>query len=406
MAQMIKLPERKQQMVEVALTKLLEKTNMEVYRSMKKKLIMTFGEENVQIAKIDEEVVHRRLRDMGYNDVNVHSIDDVRFQGSVNQVTSVYHIIIRVPEFVIKNSRGNSTTIRDMFVRLQVLPDGRIAYTGLEGMVTTFTKAQARMGYMHSHLVPTHQGLHSIPSFGGFCTGQGPIGQVLALLQNKYDDVNFQMLCLHIKNFLEWESLEGTPHCRMGDINETMTSAPAAIYVLPASTVSTISEMMRKAFYQLDPEQSRKMVSISSDEYEIHVEPTEELEKWVGDMIVAKSTDLIRLSIGPDTLLVVKDKAGNYFRYVNHGGNINVTKQTVLNFRGEDIKIKIVDNEENLKSTKYGNPKIIEQLCFRIAADLTRTALDYAPAGDNNSSENKRETTDANNDPVRQTAQS
>lgn len=405
MSHMLKLPDNKQKIVEKALDNLVEKTNMSVYRIIKKKLVMTFGEENVQITKIDEEYVHRRLREVGYTDANVSGIENNRFEVSIRTITAMYHIIVRVPELTIRNSRGNSTVIRDMFVRIQVHPDGRL-YGTLEGVVTTFTKAQARMGYMHSHLHTTIRGLTNPPSFGGFCLGQGHITQVIALLQTKFDEVNFQMFCLHIRNFLEWESLEGVPYCRMGDIGESNANASLRLPVIPATTLSTISDMMRKEFYKLDPEVSKKLISIHPDTYEIYVEQTEDLEKWIAGTILLRQAAIVIMNIPLDILLAVKNNSGTYFRYTAESGNLSVSGQTVLNFRGEDIKIKIIDNEQNLKSTRYAHPQITEQLCRKLSTDLTRTALDYAHTGNNNTSEDKRETTDANNDIVWKAIQS
>jgi hypothetical protein len=407
MAKMLKLPYKKRQMVLSRVDELVEKTDMTAYRSMKKKLVATFGEENVQIGKLDEEAIHARLRNMGYNDTNVTQVDDTSFGVNIKRVTLAYHIVIRIPEFTIKNSRGNSTVIRDMFIRLQVLPDGRLAHGGLEGLVATFTKAQARTGYMHSHLIPAQPGLGRVPSFCGFCLGQGHINQVIALLQAKYNEVNFQMLCLHIKNFLEWESLEGVPHYRMADVREPVVNSSSAANTVNTITASLISEILRKEFYKLAPEISRALITISPNTYEMYVEPTEGLEMWVADVILAKQHDILRMNIPVEQLLAVKDNAGNYLRYIQDGSStLNVSKDTVLQFRGEDIKIKIVDNEQNLKSTKYGNPKITEHLCWRLSADLTRTATEYTYARSKDTSQDQREPADANHDAVREAATS
>jgi len=396
----LKLSEKKQQIVEKAINRLVEKTNMNVYRTIKKKLVMTFGEDNVQIAKMDEENICRRLREYGYNDTNIVGADDNGFTQRVDQIVHTYHAIVRIPEFTIKNSRGGSVTIRDMFVRIQLAPDGKLAHGGLEGVVTTFTKAQARYGYMHSHLLAVAISRGNHPTFNTFCLGTGQINQIIALLRREFNEINFQMFCLHIKNFLEWESLEGNPYCRFGDVQETVTTIPISTVASPYFIL--VSEMLRKEFYKLPTDKSKELISIHPDTYEIHVEPTEDLEKWAADAILSKQGVLIGMNINPSDLLAVKDSTGIYYKFSPDTGNLSVSNKTVLHFRGEDIKIKIIDNEKNLKGTKYANPKIIEQLCKKISADLTTTALDYAYTGSNDTSGDKPEATVTNHDPVRE----
>jgi hypothetical protein len=156
-------------------------TNMDAFKSMKKKLVLTFGESNVQIVRLDEEEIERRLADSGHRPPTLRQIDISAFKQIVDLSSALYFITIRLPEVKVSNSRGESITIRDMFVRLRVRPDGTLV-SRVEGLVASYTKRQALARYQHSHLHALPDELRSKPFFDNFCLGTGPINQVLALL--------------------------------------------------------------------------------------------------------------------------------------------------------------------------------------------------------------------------------
>ena len=370
-------------------------TNMDAFKSMKKKLVLTFGESNVQIVRLDEEEIERRLADGGHRSNTLRQIDISDFKQLVDLSSALYFITIRLPEVKVSNSRGESITIRDMFVRLKVRPNGTLVPI-VEGLVASYTKRQALARYQHSHLRGLPDVLRSKPFFNNFCLGTGPINQVLTLLAQEYNEVNFQLLCLHIKSLVEWESLEGTPYMYLAGVGSS--GAPAAL--LAQRTINTACERIRRRFYEMPAAQSKQLISMTITDHEIQVSSTEELEKWVGRTIPT-ILGVPGLAVPVENLLVQKNQQGQCYKYTNTiNTEIHPTTQTILVFRGEDIKVKIIDDEQHLNPTAYGHPEIVKQLCQRIGADLTASAFEYGQVTEQNTSDPQRQVAVANNDAV------
>jgi hypothetical protein len=146
--------------------------------------------------------------------------------------------------------------------------------------------------------------------------------------------------------------------------------------------------------------QSKQLISMTITDHEIQVSSTEELEKWVGRTIPT-ILGVPGLEVPVENLLVRKNQQGQCYRYTNTiNTEIHPTTQTILVFRGEDIKVKIIDDEQHLNPTAYGHPEIVERLCRRISADLTTSAFEYGQVTEQNTSDPQRQVAVANNDAV------
>lgn len=127
-----------------------------------------------------------------------------------------YTIFIHYPELVIKNSLNMSHTIYDLIVQIPIDNVGCRILNDIYGVRTSFTKEEVRIGYLHSHL---HRNSYK---FSSFCRGGGSsFDKFISSLNRIVDAFEFELFLIQLKEFLCWESLEGTPYL---SINELKTS--------------------------------------------------------------------------------------------------------------------------------------------------------------------------------------
>ena len=125
-------------------------------------------------------------------------------------------IIIHYPLVEINNSRGESHTIRDLYVSLNISSDFTIHDRVVRGMRTTATQDEIDSSYSHSHLSQ-----RPFSDWSTFCTGSGIIDEVLIQSREINPSENrfhYEMLFETLDAFVAWESLEGGPYRRMNNI--------------------------------------------------------------------------------------------------------------------------------------------------------------------------------------------
>ena len=173
------------------------------------RLILVFGEENVDILK----------------------------QGGV---------IVRFPTITIVNNSGRQQDITDLFIRLKWdynLNDKVVRFNNtIDGVRTSFSDEELYSCYIHSHLrklklgcsdnnygrdrsgYPTDRDTTAIIGWEDFCLGGDTLGQTLSGLHMEFEIDKFYILLNTIDEFVRWESEEGGPHIRMSKIKRVDNS--------------------------------------------------------------------------------------------------------------------------------------------------------------------------------------
>ena len=119
------------------------------------------------------------------------------------------YLTIRFPEVKITNEIDQSTTIRNLFVRLVFDLQDRVK-PFIFGMTTSLTASQIKTDYMHSHLTGLENG---IPTFKQFCLGTGPIRTTLnSLNESGNEDYLWELFCVELDRMVHVESLAGRPY--------------------------------------------------------------------------------------------------------------------------------------------------------------------------------------------------
>jgi hypothetical protein len=134
--------------------------------------------------------------------------------------TGIRYLYIHFSEFTIRNSKSLSEDLTNLFIAIP-LTDGirnvKFRESRMYGFRTSYTYAQIRANYTHSHLATSlPEGAYNKSNF---CLGSGPISASLVEMVDDPDPDKFMFYLLQLNEFITWESLEGGPYRRITNIN-------------------------------------------------------------------------------------------------------------------------------------------------------------------------------------------
>jgi len=132
-------------------------------------------------------------------------------------------LIIKFDQFTITNSINLSHIVRDLYVKWELTedlaPKGNIC--GFRGLRTI---EEFESGYIHSHL---RTGKHRNWEDNDFCLGEGRFGELIYGLssgrEHDWQEINEALIMLDI--YVSWESLEGGPYMKIGDVVRNASSS-------------------------------------------------------------------------------------------------------------------------------------------------------------------------------------
>ena len=143
-------------------------------------------------------------------------LDEVHGENYDFQIDTAYlDVIIRYPHITITNSSNKSREIEELYCVLTF---------NVNKQLTQFTGFRAKMsfndvknGYRHSHL--NTRGIDDLFTKSGFCTGSTDLTALKCEFMEEFNADRFDLLLYQINNFVEWESIEGTPYIQLGSAN-------------------------------------------------------------------------------------------------------------------------------------------------------------------------------------------
>lgn len=344
-------------------------------KTMKGVMDTAFGKENNQIVKADAEEI---LKDMEYEGkdhrwINTRSVG--HFPQDLKNYTSPFRFIIRFPEITISNSKGKKRVIKELYVKVLLKHDCKFR-THLTGLRTLLSKEEYHARYWHSHLAGCD--LRRI-DWSHFCLGSGEITQVLSLLSQKFDEVNFTMFCIHLNNYVRWESIEGSPYYHMENVSAAGMGTVPSLY---SDAINNGSNLLKSYIFSEDSTWIKNNLKFSVTGSSISIETTPEVEKWAATIFLGldkNSLDKIRRGTAANSLVCLKDTAGNPVSATPRNGGswdtINHQTTPVFKFKGEDKYFKVEEETEKVKTDKYAHPQIMQELCRKLSREFTKVAL-------------------------------
>ncbi len=133
-----------------------------------------------------------------------------------------YNLYIHFPELIITNSREEKHLIKDLYVKMFIsiyyrdLTNSRATTKGkisISGGRSTYELIEWECDYGHSHF--SGKGL----GYSDFCMGASVFGVLLNNLGLSLEKDDWVMVLLGLEKYLKWESLEGGPYRRIGELS-------------------------------------------------------------------------------------------------------------------------------------------------------------------------------------------
>jgi hypothetical protein len=388
-----------------------KEVEISVFEEIKEILDRTFGKQNNQIVKPTlENIIERNAVDL-FN--SYRNLNEQKSISTLLNQNGVFHIVIRFPEITITNGKGESHVIKDLFVRIGLHPSGKLAGE-IQGLRATLTLQEVSAGYFHSHLPgmnieeelspSRHQQGDTIENFTGgvpygtFCLGEGPIIQVLTQLKVKYNKNVFQLFCLHLKSYVAWESLEGTPYMEIRGIDRSDKSKRRHSQSIGRDSVNIIAKhIVYKILKNPEKYDITSMASIIVSDNKISLVENTASKRFIGDVLLENRTEIFRNRAGWEAFCIVTIIRGSYFvplcydKHIQEDEDheyehiINSADRTLLTFKGEEIKLKLEKTNENnqgneTEETLYAHPSILSATLSEISRILTEKAREIRRA--------------------------
>lgn len=302
--------------------------------------------------------------------------DNYEIEVSAGYGDIIWHVTIRFPEIQMTNSLGYTHTIYDLFVRMKISSnEGAPHFHKLLGTRTTFTTKEVEKSFIHSHLSSnssSRQGM--IPQFEDFCTGTGEINNIKMMLNSmsltSYDYNLLRMYFFQLNSYVSWESLEGGPYIKIGNLSKEGTLSEIEIF--QGQLMGFYGVFMMKLL-------NMKIAGDSIDidwyieDYKYLIKDNEKFEILLANFA----------STSYPQHLFLKDEKGNYC------GQSSISpfepKEEFPNipfvFKGESVPLKIIPHPEVVPLTeqKYLHPKIKnyvkQQLEYKATNNSIRKSL-------------------------------
>lgn len=264
--------------------------------------------------------------------------------------------VIHFPEITITNRYKKSMLLKDLYVTYFLRPYAdSVMVPQLQGLRSTFTSAQFTSGYLHSHLRQTSNiadRRDTLP-YSNFCLGSGGINNVMNQLTVGWDKEVYRLFLMSIQTYVEYESLEGGPHCTMSSVFNRDREH---------SNVINAQSAILKAI-RLQALLSPDILTISYKKGSIKVIVTPELEKF-----------LVEKSVDSDCVYV--DEAGKSHSMGATPVSIKREVMTEAHFMGNRIPIKLADGEVPLNPKKSVHFLIKNMFIQYVESILNKKLLD------------------------------
>lgn len=253
----------------------------------------------------------------------------------INISDTSFILLIRFPEFVIKNSKNEQHTIRDLFVAVPLQKNYRVKAIALYGTRTTFTNDELSASYIHSHLPGGGFG-----SANSFCLGSGIIRESFLIAQGvdpSKDPLVYEMFFENLDSYVRWESIEGGPYRNIGNIHTGGGSLYASSTA--TNTMKIIKKHMRIKNYEIPFNMNINLKSFS-DFKTIMTIDRENLKRSLRDFVLNNFDDIskdISSNIGQ---VIVQEFNGIQYR-VSRNNEVDTIKGILLQQESSDEELRI-----------------------------------------------------------------
>lgn len=337
-----------------------------------------YGQDNVDIVWVDiDEVINKLVAEDRFTNLSEDDLH-VRFPDGILYGVLKYfgyrtspEIIVYLPEVKITNEYGESSVIKDVFVRIVVSTEGKLVGT-LSITRSTLSVAEFMLGYVHPH-VPLFSGM---PTFSSPCLGVGPLVDTIPVLNTEFDEGMWRVFCVQLHEFLQTESVKGGPYLRQSsvgvptgsvaykDINPIMDldgfySASAQEGII----VEFVDWLIDNANIEFAYKNGSFRLGMPIDECALLISNL--FIQWVNSTRDWKCTgDLTHIE---HMLMLCAKKDGRFVRYGNSWRNaLRNNGDVMFLFRGKPVHLLVESYLAGNSAVRLLNPPIVSRILYTL----------------------------------------
>lgn len=279
-------------------------------------------------------------------------------------ITTRPYILVHFPEVRVTNENNRHIDLRDLFARVEIVYDGTL-YGSFKLNKATYDIAQWKSFYIHSHVPSLYY--DRVAEFKDPCLGNGPIKSTILRLHGEYNEDDWKLFCLELQKYVQTESLSGGPYIKLenvGKISETKYNEyEYTPYVECHKEFLNLflTNLLEKRIIPYTFDSNHFTIAMSFDKFAVAV--SNAFIEWYNK---EKSTHYYNthelFNLGILIRGIYKDFA-IYTTALTEPVRYNDT--VICNFKGEDIKLKVV-NTPGTEGSVFLNPSIINWIATRI----------------------------------------
>jgi len=195
--------------------------------------LQTLWNENLKTIKAS------KFRDFGLTKLKP-VLDEVYGENYDLQVSSngYLDLLIRYPHITITNTKQESREIEELYCVLTF--NDSYLLTEFQGFRAKMSFNDVKNGYRHSHL--NSRSLNNLFDVTSFCTGSTDLTALISEFREDFNEDRFDLFLYQINNFVEWESIEGTPYIYLDTTNNRNLTVTSRQSIPPSTIISDFNK--------------------------------------------------------------------------------------------------------------------------------------------------------------------
>lgn len=290
-------------------------------------------------------------------------------------------VIIWFPEIEVTNEYNLSTKVYDLYVYIPMNMDGDFAGV-FKVKRTTFQESHILHKYIHSHSRPLNLNLDLSYKYS-MCLGTGPILKTITTLSIKYDAEMLKLFCYELDKYLETESVAGGPYIYIrtltNNIGNIYNNTINLKYALNFNEPDCIADTILKPFVEylinnkcLKFNYFNGAFGIAETKNKLIIHISNFFINYINEINNANSNKISLKYLIDNYILVKVILKDNVFRFYGRFNTNNLKNiadlegKTILTFKKQPIKLKIIDGEKKDKYLLVLKSNIINTILSRI----------------------------------------
>lgn len=195
--------------------------------------LQTLWNENLKAIKVS------KFRDFALTKLKP-VLDEVYGENYDLQVSSngYLDLLIRYPHITITNSEHKTREIEELYCVLTF--NDSYLLTQFLGFRAKMSFNDVKNGYRHSHL--NSRSLDNLFDLSSFCTGSTDLTALISEFREGFNEDRFDLFLYQINNFVEWESIEGTPYIYLNTTNNRNLTVTSRQSIPPSTIISDFNK--------------------------------------------------------------------------------------------------------------------------------------------------------------------